>query len=253
MPSPRKKRAARDTSPALGVGSKVSEEELVKAATIWLELEGKSDSGKVSAIAVGRRLGKSVAPEWLDSTRFQLSLELVRFNQKVSSLKGIQEISNLVGRVIDLGLIEAHRRLVLEPTSIPDTVLFGDVLHKLIKLQQEVSAGAKPIKVGDVYQIVAKEIMLLADPRDQEAMRAQIMGSIQSGMKTLQASEPSSAEEDLVDVVGTPVDTPTVEPVPEPRTLPVGGPGGRVTAHGAPPVLPPQTQEEQLWSDPALD
>ena len=256
MPSPRRKRPAKtQQNLGPGVGSKISEEELVKAANVWLELESKSESGKVSALAVGRRLGKSVAPEWLDSTRFQMTVELVRFNQKVAALKGTQEVSALVGRVIDLGLVEAHRRLVQEPHAIPDTVLFGDVLHKLLKMQQELTSSTKTIRAGDVYQIIAKEINLLADPKDQEAMRAQIMGSIQAGMNLLSSggSQPSNAEESVVDVDSVALDPATPDPlsVASESLVHMGGSGGRVSAPGGP-ALGAET-EEQLWSDPALD
>lgn len=233
----RKKILANIAKPS-GVGSKVSEETLIQAARVYLDQEDKN--GKVSALAVGKALGGSVAPEWLVAERFTRILEVERFKRKVLMMQARPEIGSLIQEVIDLGLLEAHKRLVLSPGEIPNSSLFGDILHKLPKMVREWTDGAAPVKAGDVFISIVKEINLMADPVERERTRQLVLGQYQ---RVAQAMSPDAETVDAPDndLLRDGAGVPTGTTVPLLAESPVPSISGDISS------------DSILWSDPAVD
>jgi hypothetical protein len=226
-----------------GLGGKVPFEQMVAAARVWLDLEGSKSQSRVSALAVGKGIHLNVAPEWLDSDRFIRILEVERFRRRVLQLKALPELTSLIQNVIDLGLIEAQKRLVLSPGEIPNSTLFGDILFKLPKMVQDFTAGDKPVRAGDIMLTVVKEINLIGDPRTRDLVRKQLMGNLDDIARAVNdaglSQEVVDADHNLLHVDG-------VDDADGPNVLPLARPVLETTDG-------PDVADSELWSDPALD
>lgn len=220
-----------------GIGSRVPDLQMIEFANAWLDQEERKPGQKVSAIATAKSCGLSVTPEWIASTRFQSILEVERFQRRVKRLQAKPELTQLIQDVIDLGLMEAQKRLVLSAGAIPDSVLFGDILHKLPKMVQDFTAGAKPVKAGDIYVTLVKEINTMTDPIAREAVRRNLLDRLDNVALAL-----NSADQQVVDAE-LPVGDEPVLLIPAPVAEPV--PSG-VSA-----TSPDLSDDPALWSDPA--
>lgn len=229
------RKRAEAAKPATGIGSRVPHEQMDKAVQYWMKVEQETGQAP-SALAVGKWLNLSVAPEWLTSPRFIGLLEVARFQWKLRQLQARPEIVNLVNEIIDLGMIEAQKRLVLTPEEIPNTVLFGDILHKLPKMVQEFTAGTRPVQAGDVFQSVIYEINLIQDPVVREKMRTSILAELErAGMALIQTGE--TVDADSIAVLRDGSDT-------------VDNPGTELAVPTPDSNIP---DDPKLWSDPSLD
>jgi hypothetical protein len=257
----KKTREAASPKP-VGVGSQVPDSKLIEAAGHWLDQEKDSPSsnGKVSALAVGKSLGLSVAPEWLDSQSFRQILEVERFKRRVLEMKSRPETSSLISELIGLGLLEAQKRLVLESADIPATVLYGDILHKWPKMLREFEQGQAPVKAGDVFISIVKEINLIQDPNTREKLKRQILGEYERAALAL---SPPSVDATIVAETGRPDESdssssvpvggsePVVEPRPAVQSSNQYGQSVEVPVRNSPAQPGSRVPEEQLWSDPA--
>jgi hypothetical protein len=224
-----------------GIGGKVPLEKMIEAARAYLTLEDTAPGSRVSALAVARSINLSVAPEWLESDRFTRILETERFRRRVLQLKALPELTSLIQNVIDLGLIEAQKRLVLSPGEIPNSTLFGDILFKLPKMVQDFTAGDRPVKAADIMLTVVKEINLIGDPRTRELVRKQLMGNLDDIAKAV-----NDAGSEVVDAEGNDLVLDNV--VPLDGSVPVDH--ARVTV---PTLADNYGDDDALWNDPALD
>jgi hypothetical protein len=224
-------------------GRSVSDEKLIAAANAWVAWERKYPNAKhVNQSAVALAAGYSTVPEWFDSVRFKQAVELVKFEQKVLALQARPEINTLVSDLISLGMLEAQRRLILNPSEIPATVLYGDILHKWPKMLHDLNADKLPAPTGDVFNVIVQEINMISDRRTREDLRKKLVGKLEDAVLALKPADPTAAEETIdasviVDDDGVPaVDTtPTVEVgVDAPNTSDRSG-------------------DSSLWDDPALD
>jgi hypothetical protein len=239
MPAHGLRKATPATTKKSGIGSNVPEEKLVKAANLWLDQEEKFPKRKPSAIGVAKGLGLSVAPEWLDTPRFTQTLEVIRFERKIRALAARPEIANTISELISLGLLEAQRRLILDPGSIPATVLYGDILHKWPKMLHDFQASADPVAAGDVFQTIVYEINMVQDPRAREQLRTTILGELNRAALALNPVETEvvDAETSTGDVLAV-VDDGVVDE----------------SVHvDVPEMAPGPSNMSVVWDDPALD
>lgn len=235
------------TPKSSGAGSRVPDSKLFEAAEHYLTLEEKT--GKAPALHVARKLGLSVAPEWLESPRFKQVLEVTRFRRKVLAMAAQPEIAGTISELISLGLLEAHRRLILNASDIPSTVLYGDILHKWPKMLREMAQGAKPVAAENVFISIVKEINLISDPEAREKMRKQILGSLDDAASVLSGAKTGDVKEDVVDgelVESGPVRNSGVHLLAESVRPVDSNPAG---ASGSSSV----SGDPSLWDDPALD
>jgi len=236
---------------ASGAGSRVPDMKLIEAANVWLNLE--ESTGKAPALHVARKLGLSVAPEWLESVRFKQILEVARFRRKVMAMQARPEIAGTISELISLGLLEAQRRLILNASEIPSTVLYGDILHKWPKMLREIQAGAKPVASENVFISIVKEINLIADPAARESMRRTILGSLDAAASVVSGALTGGATAPSTDTTGEPIDV-EGQLVSVDGVAPVGEPLRLESA--ALPTDPPGSgtgDGSRLWDDPATD
>lgn len=238
----------KSTPTPTGVGSRVSADLMEKAAEFWLSQE-ETTGDTPSALSVGKHLSLSVAPEWLGSPRFLSILETRRFERKLLQLQARPELTNLIQQLMDLGMMEAYKRLRLTPSEIPNTVLFGDILHKWPKMLQEMTAGKTTVRAGDVFQSIVYEINLIQDPVTREKMRTSILSELEKAGRQL--VDPEVIDADSVTLlrgraldVDYPGDNPSTPPPPVPA---------RPSDPPDDPSLRPNPSLDQLWTDPSLD
>jgi len=216
---------------SLGLGTKVDPKILDAAVDAYLEQEA---TGTVSKSEIGRFLGLERAPEWLDSPYFLRKLDVARFTKEVSRLRGNKELVGLLDHILDAALVESMNRLLLDPASIPSSVLFGESLIKLMRLRSEMAGSGGPISPKEIWINIHQEITNVQDPKIRQKLQDSILGQLSEGAKLLEAKNDETV--DAVDVVT--VQLPT-EPVSQPT--------------------PPATVDNKsadghfLWNDPALD
>jgi hypothetical protein len=230
---------------------------MIEAAEYWLDQENGSSNGKVSALAVGKSLQLSEAPEWLDSDHFRRILEVERFKRRVLEMRARPEVSTMISELIALGLLEAQKRLVLEATDIPATVLYGDILHKWPKMLREFEQGQAPVKAGDVFVSIVREINLIQDIGTRDKLKKQILGEYERAALALSPS--ADAESVIEDESLDEPDSPSSVPVDrgqldlEPRPSDQPGQTTEVPHRDAFAQPSGRIPGEQLWSDPAVD
>lgn len=178
-----------------GLGSKVDSGLLEAAVDAYLELEG---AGTVSKSEIGRRLGLERAPEWLDSPLFLRKLDAARFTKEVNRLRGNKELVGLLDRILDVALIESMNRLLLNPESIPSSVLFSETLIKLVRLRSELAGSGGPKSPKEVWINIHQEINNVADPKLREKLANRILEDMNIGRKLLEVK--SDETSDIVDV-----------------------------------------------------
>jgi hypothetical protein len=249
------------SSKPTGIGSQVQDAKMIEAAQYWLDQEKdtSTSSGKVSALAVGKRLGLSVAPEWLESESFRRILEVERFKRRILELRSRPEISSAISELIALGLLEAQKRLVLEASDIPATVLYGDILHKWPKMLREFEQGQAPVKAGDVFVSIVREINLIQDPGTRDKLKKQILGEYERAALALNPSVDAEfvsedvKPDDADDSSSVPVGG--SQPALEPQLPRSDQPGQSSEVSHRDPFaqLGARVDAEQLWSDPAVD
>jgi hypothetical protein len=241
------------SAPPTGVGSQIQDSKMIEAAGYWLDQEKESSNGKVSALAVGKSLQLSEAPEWLESDHFRRFLEVERFKRRILELRARPEISAAIAELISLGLLEAQKRLVMEAEDIPATVLYGDILHKWPKMLREFEQGQAPVKAGDVFVSIVREINLIQDIGTRDKLKKQILGEYERAALALSPSvtveSVSPDESDSPNSV--PVDRGQLDLEPRPSDQP--GQTTEVPHRDSFAQPSGRLPEEQLWSDPAVD
>src|SRR6266567_7986480 len=216
---------------SLGLGTKVDPKILDAAVDAYLEQEA---TGTVSKSEIGRFLGLERAPEWLDSPYFLRKLDVARFTKEVSRLRGNKELVGLLDHILDAALVESMNRLLLDPASIPSSVLFGESLIKLMRLRSEMAGSGGPRSPKEIWINIHQEITNVQDPKIRQKLQDSILGQLSEGAKLLEAKNDETV--DAVDVVA--VQLPT-EPVSRPT---------------APSTLDNKSADGHfLWNDPALD
>jgi hypothetical protein len=221
-------------------GRSVSDEKLMKAAKVQVEYELKHPGKKLGALTLAKAIGMTTAPEWLDSTRYGHVLEIIRFESKVKELQARPEIASTISELISLGLLEAQRRLILNPSEIPATVLYGDILHKFPKMLHDFNQNTGPVKTGDVFQTIVYEINMIQDVPTRERLRKQLIGRLNDAATALNTAVPEAVNVDS----GT-VDDGSVLIVDESTEL--------VSTNGSAENLSGGILDPRMWDDPALD
>ena len=225
----------------------VSDEILVKAAMVHVSMLEKSKSSREpSKLAIAKAIGYTEAPDWLNSPRFAKAVELIKFQNKVLAMQARPEINGLISELIGLGLLEAQKRLVLDPDSIPATVLYGDILHKWPKMLSDFAAGSGPVKTGDVFQTLVLNIESISDPNTRELLKKQIIGRLESAVLALKP-----ADTEVVDAPDSDSPEPVVRESPMVRVGTVDSYVDESEGMGS--VSADVRSYEALFDDPALD
>lgn len=220
----------------------------MQAAREQVQWELAHPGKKPGALTIAKTIGMSTAPEWLASTRYSQVLEIIRFESKVKELQARPEIASTISELISLGLLEAQRRLILNPSEIPATVLYGDILHKWPKMLADMSASKGPVATGDVFQTIVYEINMIQDPGVRERLRTQLVGKLENAALALNAAQANTAEvtdAELVEHVGVDSGDDSVPELVRTNTALDGPDKESGILSGA--------SDSQLWDDPALD